>query len=75
MGQRPRLLMTWSEDAARTLAETFDGTFAAPGVVTAAACIDETGTATAASPGDTPADGRFEIGSITKTMTATLLRS
>jgi serine-type D-Ala-D-Ala carboxypeptidase/endopeptidase len=67
------LLMTWSEDAARTLAETFDGTFAAPGVVTAAACIDEAGTAIQASPGDMPADGRFEIGSITKTMTATLL--
>jgi CubicO group peptidase (beta-lactamase class C family) len=65
--------MTWSEEAARTLSETFDGTYAAPGVVTAAACTDETGTATAASPGDLPADGRFEIGSITKTMTATLL--
>jgi CubicO group peptidase (beta-lactamase class C family) len=26
-----------------------------------------------ASPGDLPADGRFEIGSVTKTMTATLL--
>ena len=65
--------MTWSEDTARALSETFDGTFGAPGVVTAAACIDEAGTAIAASPGDTPADGRFEIGSITKTMTATLL--
>jgi len=65
--------MTWSEDAARTLSETFDGTFAAPEVVTAAACMDEDGTAIRASPGDLPADGRFEIGSVTKTMTATLL--
>ena len=69
----PWLPMTWSEDAAGTLAETFDGTYAAPGVVTAAACIDEAGTAIRACPGDMPADGRFEIGSITKTMTATLL--
>jgi CubicO group peptidase (beta-lactamase class C family) len=65
--------MTWSEDAARTLAEAFDGTYDAPGVVTAAACIDEAGTAIRASPGDMPVDGRFEIGSVTKTMTATLL--
>jgi D-alanyl-D-alanine-carboxypeptidase/D-alanyl-D-alanine-endopeptidase len=65
--------MTWSEDAARTLSETFDGTFSAPGVVTAAACVDAAGTAIAASPGSMPAGGRFEIGSVTKTMTATLL--
>jgi D-alanyl-D-alanine-carboxypeptidase/D-alanyl-D-alanine-endopeptidase len=65
--------MTWSEDAARSLEETFDGALGAPGVVTAAACIDETGTAIRVSPVDTPADGRFEIGSVTKTMTATLL--
>jgi CubicO group peptidase (beta-lactamase class C family) len=65
--------MTWREDSAGALAEAFDGTFPAPGVVTAAACIDEAGTAIAASPGDVPADGRFEIGSVTKTMTATLL--
>jgi serine-type D-Ala-D-Ala carboxypeptidase/endopeptidase len=65
--------MTWSEDAARAIVETFDGAFSAPGVVTAAACIDETGTEIGVSPGDTPADGRFEIGSVTKTMTAALL--
>jgi len=65
--------MTWSEDSARTLSEIFDGTFAAPGVVTAAACVDEAGTVIRASPGNLPADGRFEIGSVTKTMTATLL--
>jgi serine-type D-Ala-D-Ala carboxypeptidase/endopeptidase len=65
--------MTWSEDAATALAETFDDAFGVPGVVTAAACVDEAGTATQAVPGGVPGDGRFEIGSVTKTMTATLL--
>jgi serine-type D-Ala-D-Ala carboxypeptidase/endopeptidase len=65
--------VAWNADAARSLTETFDGSFSAPGVVIAAACVDDTGTAVHVSPGDTPADGRFEIGSVTKTMTATLL--
>lgn len=65
--------MTWGGDAAQSLAETFDGTFAAPGAAAAAACTDETGTTVAVSPAGTPADGRFEIGSVTKTMTAALL--
>jgi serine-type D-Ala-D-Ala carboxypeptidase/endopeptidase len=65
--------MAWSEDAAGPLAETFDGAVGAPGSVVAVACVDEAGTTVAASPRDAPAGGRFEIGSITKTMTATLL--
>jgi serine-type D-Ala-D-Ala carboxypeptidase/endopeptidase len=65
--------MAWSEDAARSLAETFDGSFDSPGVVAGAACVDEAGIGVWLCPGDAPADGRFEIGSITKTMTATLL--
>jgi CubicO group peptidase (beta-lactamase class C family) len=65
--------MSWSEDAARSLAETFADSFSAPGVVIAAACIDEAGPVSLASPGDSPADGSFEIGSVTKTMTATLV--
>jgi CubicO group peptidase (beta-lactamase class C family) len=65
--------MTWREDAAQSLAETFDGVSGAPGVATAAACTDDTGTAVAVSPGDAPTDGRLEIGSVTKTMTAALL--
>ena len=65
--------MAWGEDAARSLAETFDGAFDSPGVVAGAACVDEAGTGVHLCPGDAPADGRFEIGSITKTMTATLL--
>lgn len=65
--------MTWGGDAAPSLADTFDGAFATAGVATAAACTDDTGTTVAASPAGTPADGRFEIGSVTKTMTAALL--
>ena len=65
--------MAWREDAARSLTETFDGAFDSPGVVVAAACVDEAGTGIGVSPGDAPADGRFEIGSVTKTMTAALL--
>ena len=65
--------MAWREDAARSLTDTFDGAFDSPGVVVAAACVDEAGTGIGVSPGDAPADGRFEIGSVTKTMTAALL--
>jgi D-alanyl-D-alanine-carboxypeptidase/D-alanyl-D-alanine-endopeptidase len=70
--------MAWAEQAARLLTETFDGSFEAAGIVVAAAGIDaastdEAGTVLHASPPDTPGDGRFEIGSVTKTMTATLL--
>jgi CubicO group peptidase (beta-lactamase class C family) len=65
--------MTWSADAVGPLAEAFDGLFGTTGVLVAAACVDDTGTSIRACPGDAPADGRFEIGSITKTMTATLL--
>ena len=64
--------MPWAEDAAQSLAATFDGSFSAAGVVVGAACIDGNGRATAISPGDSPNDGSFEIGSVTKTMTATL---
>jgi CubicO group peptidase (beta-lactamase class C family) len=70
--------MAWAEQAARSLTETFDDSFEAAGIAVAAAGIDiagadHAGTALHASPADTPADGRFEIGSVTKTMTATLL--
>ena len=65
--------MAWSADAARPLAEAFDCALGAPGTVIAVACIDDAGTVVQVDPGDTPADGRFEVGSVTKTMTATLL--
>jgi len=61
----------WAEQAARSLVETFEGE--TDGVVVAAACVDEAGAVVRVSPDGTPADGRLEIGSITKTMTATLL--
>jgi serine-type D-Ala-D-Ala carboxypeptidase/endopeptidase len=65
--------MTWAEHAARSLTETFAGSSGTPGVVVAAAGVDKAGAASQVSPADTPPDGRFEIGSVTKTMTATLL--
>lgn len=65
--------MTLSADAVGPLAEAFDGLFGTTGVVVAAACVDDTGKSIRACPADAPADGRFEIGSVTKTMTATLL--
>ena len=52
--------MAWREDAARSLTGTFDRAFDSPGVVVAAACVDKAGTGIAVSPGDAPADGRFE---------------
>jgi len=65
--------MSWADQAARALTETFDGSFDAAGVVTAAAGVDEAGIASRVVPQDSPPDGRFEIGSVTKTMTAALL--
>jgi D-alanyl-D-alanine-carboxypeptidase/D-alanyl-D-alanine-endopeptidase len=65
--------MAWSTDAARPLTDAFTGALGAPGTVIAVACIDEAETVIEVNPGDTPADGRFEVGSVTKTMTATLL--
>jgi D-alanyl-D-alanine-carboxypeptidase/D-alanyl-D-alanine-endopeptidase len=43
------------------------------GVVVGAACIDAAGMVSTVSPGNSPADSSFEIGSVTKTMTATLV--
>ena len=64
--------MAWAGQAARSLTETFDGSFEAAGVAVAAAGVDRAHAAVHASHG-VPPDGRFEIGSVTKTMTATLL--
>ena len=65
--------MAWSTAAARPLTEAFNGALGAPGTVIAVACVDDAGTVIQVNPGDTPASGRFEVGSVTKTMTATLL--
>jgi plasmid stabilization system protein ParE len=47
--------MAWRDDAARSLTETFDGAFDSPGVVVAAACVDEARAGIGVSPGDAPA--------------------
>jgi len=65
--------MAWCTGAARPLAEAFDGALGAPGTVIAVACVDDAGTVIRVDPGYTPDNGRFEVGSVTKTMTATLL--
>jgi CubicO group peptidase (beta-lactamase class C family) len=68
--------MAWAEQAARSLVETFEGSFDADGVAVAAAAVDVAavdGAEVVKCRGGAPADGRFEIGSVTKTMTATLL--
>jgi serine-type D-Ala-D-Ala carboxypeptidase/endopeptidase len=65
--------MAWSTGAARPITEAFSGALGAPGTVIAVACIDDAGTVIQVNPGGTPADGRFEVGSVTKTMTAALL--
>jgi D-alanyl-D-alanine-carboxypeptidase/D-alanyl-D-alanine-endopeptidase len=67
--------MTWGKQAAHSLAEVLGAWFTAGGVAAAAAAVDESGTVIAASPPDLPAAARFEIGSVTKTMTATVLAS
>lgn len=63
--------MTWTTQAAHSLTDALSGSFDSDGVVVAAAAVDGSEAVTEGG----PADGRFEIGSVTKTMTATLLAS
>jgi serine-type D-Ala-D-Ala carboxypeptidase/endopeptidase len=65
--------MNWADRAAHALTDTFSGSFDAGGVVVAAAAIDAHHTSIASDPVGLAADQRFEIGSVTKTMTATML--
>jgi len=67
--------MTWAEQAAQSLTDVLRDWFSTNGVTAAAAAVDASGTVVVTSPADTPAHGRFEIGSVTKTMTATVLAS
>jgi D-alanyl-D-alanine-carboxypeptidase/D-alanyl-D-alanine-endopeptidase len=60
--------MTWTQHAAHALADTVAATQDNPEVVIATAAVDESGTTLSPE-----ALGRFEIGSVTKTMTATVL--
>ena len=66
--------MTWASEQAQAVFETLDGAFDGDGIVVAVTVIDDDGPAFSRSAG-LPEDARFEIGSITKTMTATLLAS
>ena len=66
--------MGWASETARAAAGIFEGAFPGERVVVAAAAVDADGTVTARGDG-CPAGGRFELGSVTKTMTGTLLAS
>jgi CubicO group peptidase (beta-lactamase class C family) len=66
--------MAWDSERAQAVFEALDGAFPGDGIVVAVAAVDrdDGGPAFAVTEG-LPEDARFEIGSITKTMTATLL--
>lgn len=73
-GAVPCLTMGWGLEQAQAVFETLDGAFDGDGIAVAVAAIDADGPAFLRSAG-LPEDARFEIGSITKTMTAALLAS
>lgn len=62
--------MGWAADIAPAVIETFHGAF--PGAVPLA-CVAIDPEATVVELDGAPPDGRFEVGSLTKTMTGTLL--
>lgn len=66
--------MEWGSERAQAVFEALDESFGGDGMVVAVAAVDgkTDGPVFAVTKG-APADARFEIGSITKTMTATLL--
>jgi serine-type D-Ala-D-Ala carboxypeptidase/endopeptidase len=64
--------VSWASDTAQSLFTAVDGEFRGDGIAVAVTAIDAAGPVFVASD-DMPVDGRFEIGSVTKTMTATLL--
>jgi serine-type D-Ala-D-Ala carboxypeptidase/endopeptidase len=71
--------MGWGSERARAVFETLDGAFDGEEVVVAVAAVDS-GSGTGSGPTFAGTEGlaedaRFEVGSITKTMTATLLAS
>src|SRR5580692_12620448 len=66
--------MGWASEQAQAVFETLDGAFDGAGIAVAVAAIDAAGPAFVRSAG-LREDARFEIGSVTKTMTATLLAS
>ena len=66
--------MEWDSGRAQAAFAALDGAFTGSGIVVAVAAVDGSGPAFAVTEG-LAEDARFEIGSITKTMTATLLAS
>ena len=66
--------MGWGSEQAQAVFETLDRALDGDGIVIAVTAIDAGGPAFSGSAG-LPQDARFEVGSITKTMTATLLAS
>ncbi len=68
--------MEWDAERAQAVFEALDGAFPGDGIVVAVAAVDRGGNGPALAVSEGLAeDARFEIGSITKTMTATLLAS
>jgi serine-type D-Ala-D-Ala carboxypeptidase/endopeptidase len=66
----------WDAERAQSVFEALDGAFPGDGIVVAVAAVDGGGNGPALAVTEGLAsDARFEIGSITKTMTATLLAS
>lgn len=68
------LTMGWGSERAQAVFEALDGAFDGDGIAVAVTAVDAGGPAFSRSAG-LPDDSRFEIGSITKTVTATLLAS
>ena len=68
--------MKWDSERAQATFDALDGAFPGDGIVVAVAAVDSGGSGPAfATSEGLPHDARFEIGSITKTMTAALLAS
>lgn len=64
--------MGWASEQAHAIFRTLGGMFSGDGIAVAVTAIDADGRAFAGTT-SLPQDARFEIGSVTKTMTATLL--
>jgi CubicO group peptidase (beta-lactamase class C family) len=65
--------MTWADATACSVIEALSDKAGTGGVAVAVAAADPSGPVTRTSPGGLPPAGRFEIGSVTKTMTAAVL--
>lgn len=68
-----KTVMAWTENEANALADALRSKFEHEGVVVAAAAADEKDSAIVVTPSGIDPCSRFEIGSVTKTITAALL--